>query len=515
MKIYVSMCAKILHAVGYTEKPIEPDAIHSMVLRAFYQMNVDHIKGMTRYETRQWSLQTIQSNRFLTTLFGADWKFGEMSTYQRQIMTPARQFEIGLINMPDLKYHTAARQIVFKPQLDPLNKAVLHERALSMGADDPNKADYSKFLPKKKRRVTSNVIPLEHGHLTNLTNYRDSTMLKAANRLQNVYRGKLARKRAEDLAKKEAFFAARDIAIEEMKEKIAAEFKKKENETKVAKMKWDANVRMKQAKLRAAGKHLDRDGVIGLLMDEAIKAGSAEITERFHELAVQRGFEEKRDEKFVAEADGKNTLMNSLAAAKKSNVFKSIFKRDELEIPSNDIVTPRIERVEGGQKMVTSAAQVASLSAIRRAAMLRGLFPPDLYKTGETSDETALRFELAAPDPPIFKLLQRLRAFDAVMTLLKAEDILLELPSKRLLLKYVYSSAWMDDETLYKDFEKHFRLIRNSREVVNTLREVAESDLEHGILSKTYDGMCRIPDYMLNILVSTRARKGINEAGER
>ena len=53
-------------------------------------------------------------------------------------------------------------------------------------------------------------------------------MLKAANRLQNVYRGKLARQRAEDLAKKEAFYAARDIVIEEMKDKVAAEFKKKE-----------------------------------------------------------------------------------------------------------------------------------------------------------------------------------------------------------------------------------------------------------------------------------------------
>jgi len=514
LKCLLCSSAKILHAIGYLETSVEDDAIHSTVLRAFYQMNVDSTKGMTRYEARQWSLSTIQANRYLTTLFNADWKYGEMSTYQRQIMNPAHQFEIGLINMPDLKYHNAAKLIVFRPELDPLRKAVLHERALSMGADDPNKADYSKFLPKKKRRVTSNVVPLEHGHLTNLTNYRDTTMLKAANRLQNVYRGKLARQRAEDLAKKEAFYAARDIVIEEMKEKVAAEFKKKENETKVAKMKWDASVRMKQAKLRAQGKHLDRDGVVGLLMDEAIKAGTLEITERFRELAIQRGFEEREKEVFESDdpAAGKAA---SLAAAKKTNVFKSLFKREEMEIPSGDIVTPRVERVEGGKKLVSSAAQAASLSAIRRAAMLRGLFPPDLYATGETMDETALRFELMDPDPPLDALLQRLRAFDAVMTLLKSEDILLELPSKRLICKFIYSNAWMDDESLYKEFEKHFRLIRNSKQVVTTLRAVAESDLEHGIMANTYEDMCVIPDFMLTILVGQRVKKGVAEAGER
>jgi len=92
--------------------------------------------------------------------------------------------------------------------------------------------------------------------------------------------------------------------------------------------------------------------------------------------------------------------------------------------------------------------------------------------------------QMMSPDPPIFALLQRIRAFDAVMTLLKSEDLLVELPSKRLLCKYVFSKAWMDDESLYKDFEKHFRLIRNSKQVVNTIRDVAESDLEFGVMDR-------------------------------
>jgi hypothetical protein len=203
-----------------------------------------------------------------------------MSIFQRQIMHPSRQYEIGLISMPDLKYHCAKAALDYKPCLDPINKALIHERALAMGADDPNKADYSKFLPKKKRRVQSNVVPLEHGHLTNLTNYRNDVMYRSAKKLQNIYRGRQARKRAEDLAKKEAFYAARDIAIEDMKKKVGGEFKKRENEGGIAKMKWDASVRKKQIQLRATGKHFDRDGVVGLLMDEAVKSGTEEITRR-------------------------------------------------------------------------------------------------------------------------------------------------------------------------------------------------------------------------------------------
>ena len=261
-------------------------------------------------------------------MFGADWKYGEMSTYQRQCTNPNRAYEVGLISMPDLKFHYAKDVLSFRPALDPLQKALIHERALSMGKDDPLKADYSKFQTKKRRRVTTNVIPLEHGHLTNLSDYRSTTMMRAAKKLQNIYRGKQARKRANDLAKRDAFYNARDIAIEEMKKKVAAEFEKRENQGGVAKMKWDANVRKRQITLRASGKHFDRDGVVGLLMDDAIRSGTDEIKARFHELAVKMGFEEKVDQKPEEDDDSLLTQLTSLAAAKKSNVFKAIFKRD-------------------------------------------------------------------------------------------------------------------------------------------------------------------------------------------
>ena len=297
MGCMIHSCVKVLEAVGFGDRKVDEAEVHSIVLRAFYSMGVDQHKGMTQYEAQTFAMNFVSTSSFLTTLFNAQWKYGEMSTYMRQVMTPARQYEVGLIAMPDLKYHMARDFLRYRPALDPIQKALIHERALAMGADDPMKPDYSKFLPKKKRNKASNVIPLEHGPtLTNLTDYRDATMMRAAKRLQNVYRGKLARQRAEDLAKKEAFYAARDIAIEGMKKKVGAEFEKRENEHGIAKMKWDASVRKKQIQLRAAGKNFDRDGVIGMLMDETIKSGQDEIEARFHELAVQRGFEKKKEE---------------------------------------------------------------------------------------------------------------------------------------------------------------------------------------------------------------------------
>jgi len=206
--------------------------------------------------------------------------------------------------------------------------------------------------------------------------------------------------------------------------------------------------------------------------------------------------------------------ITTLAVAKQKNVFAAMFKREQFEIPAGDIETPRAESTE--EKAVFYADTfVASLSAVRRAAMLRGVFPPELYKIGETFDETILKFQLSAPDPTISSLVERIRSFDNVMTFLKTEDLLLELPSKRLLCKYVTSSFWKTDQELYQDFEKHFRIIRNSKTIVDTVRDVAASDLEFGVLSRTYLQMTAIPDYLLTIFVKNKVANGLTEAGER
>ena len=70
--------------------------------------------------------------------------------------------------------------VAYRPQLHSEVKLVMHERALAMGTEDPLKPDYSRFLPKKRRRVLSNIVPLEHGHLANLREYDLVAAEKAA-----------------------------------------------------------------------------------------------------------------------------------------------------------------------------------------------------------------------------------------------------------------------------------------------------------------------------------------------
>lgn len=85
------------------------------------------------------------------------------------------------------------------------------------------KPDYSRFLRSDKKTSFSNAIPLHHGHLANYSHWRDIIRLEAATKIQNVFRGKLARKAAEKMAKKHAFLCARAMALEDTRQRVSAE----------------------------------------------------------------------------------------------------------------------------------------------------------------------------------------------------------------------------------------------------------------------------------------------------
>ena len=125
--------------------------------------------GLTLFEAKSWVKGLLGRSPYLAKLFSVDFKFGELSSYARQTISPMTQFEMGLVTLPDLKYRSAKDAVRFRKLLNPDAKLSIHERALGLGADDPLKPDYSRFLHKSKTRTLTNVVPLEHGHLTNLT----------------------------------------------------------------------------------------------------------------------------------------------------------------------------------------------------------------------------------------------------------------------------------------------------------------------------------------------------------
>lgn len=58
---------------------------------------------------------------------------------------------------------------------------------------------------------------------------------------------------------------------------VEAEYEAKESQEGTAKMKWDSKLRLRQSKLAAAGKSMDRAAVLALFLDEAIVAAEDKV----------------------------------------------------------------------------------------------------------------------------------------------------------------------------------------------------------------------------------------------
>jgi hypothetical protein len=170
------------------------------------------------------------------------------------------------------------------------NKALLHERAMAQGENDPYKADYTRFITKPSKKARSLIQPLVHGHLMCLTYQVDKQRTEAAIKIQSVMRSYAERKLAELAAKKQAYGEAREAAVKEMKEKVVKEFKKRESGTGVGKMKWDAQVRMRQAKLRASGQAVSRSDTVMIMLEEAIEKAKIDILEKFAKIEEKEDF---------------------------------------------------------------------------------------------------------------------------------------------------------------------------------------------------------------------------------
>lgn len=65
--------------------------------------------------------------------------------------------------------------------------------------------------------------------------------------------------------------------------------------TGVSRLKWDANVRMKQAKLRGNGEEKTREEAIRVIINERAEEARLGVLKRFEEMARERGFHDSSD----------------------------------------------------------------------------------------------------------------------------------------------------------------------------------------------------------------------------
>lgn len=363
----------------------------------------------------------------------------------------------------------------------------LHELALAMGESDPNRPDYSRYVKTKQAKKRSLVDPLSHGHLNNCDYIRMNKEKFAAVRLQAMFRAHRDRRVAEIAAKKQAFEEAKLFAIKEMKKVITDEFRTRESSSGVGKLKWDAQVRMKQAKLRVGGQNVNREDTVLLMMEEAINFGIEEIDTRFKQIAITEGFS---DTVFIPpprQEQESQDLFSIMGLVRKPAVLDS-------DAVLGDIATPRPDedgkeddanQEEAGRKNsvaskknIDVSSSLIGITEERTALILRGQHQISPADKGETLMERELRLMMASPASSLEQLTNRIRSLDNAFSEMRIFEMLTELPSKRLLLKFAMT---LPLKHLAFQLSAHFSIPRNVEQIAQIMKNLVKTDTELGI----------------------------------
>ena len=135
------------------------------------------------------------------------------------------QYRQGIISLPELQYIVVKNALRYRPQLVLKQRRLIHERSMSMGEDDPTKPDYTKYMPKKKGKYfDTKMRPLRHARLHNREWFIGQIETHWATKLQAQWRARMGRVAADVEAKRQAFYAAKELARADAETKVRAEF---------------------------------------------------------------------------------------------------------------------------------------------------------------------------------------------------------------------------------------------------------------------------------------------------
>lgn len=467
------------------DMPMKTD-IENAIYRGFQDLGVNPLKDiLTEYEIRKLLfILTSYNDNICKTLGIYDISGSSYSTYQRNGMSVIALLSRGMINISTARYRLHRDATIYYPALDPGRKLVIHERAMAMGDDDPLRPDYSRYVIALGKTSKSLIIPLSHGHLSNSSYVNMQIKIKAAIVIQGLIRSHRARKIAELAAKYQAFMEAKEMALKEMKATIIREFKKREASTGMGKMKWDAQVRMKQAKSRASGQNIDRSDAVMLMIEEAISAAKLDLDAKFKVLEDKEDFA-GIDFGRVPETSDTIDGQTSDTFFDVGSLFGIILKpvaQDDISLPDG-ISTPRDNGdipTDGDEGPTTqNTSTVIAIESTRTRQMIEGRYNKDPDERGETANETDLRLTLSSAEPPVPYFHSRLRSLHRAMTEYKVLALLTEIPTKRLFAKYIH---YLPQEMLITELKDHFQFKRDTIDsVITSLRLVFSTDMEQGI----------------------------------
>eukprot|EP00941_MAST-03F_sp_MAST-3F-sp1_P004165 g4165.t1 len=442
------------------------------VARAFqYEAAQNHFLSQHRF--REWALELIRSSMLLSDIFGIPHKFAHMSEFQLLKMSSIQQIQTGMITLPNFVNRVNRDATQFRPLLGAGNKSVIHKRALAMGMSDPLKPDYASMIPRKQGGK-GNAYVLKHGWYENAEVHDNLILMKASERIQTLFRARRGRHGTLVTKERAALLKALKRAKEGAAERVRLEFEKKENMQGQRRLKWNAKVRMRQMKeaTKSGKKKPTREQVLQLMMAEQIAVMWEKVERRFDDMARTKGISENAVKQF------------------------------------RNLIGHKVRPPPGLPDTERKRALVRAQETLPEAA--------ELFRRGEESSEFLLRLEMARPDPSYTQLYRRMRWLHKFVTERKARNILLESPSKRILLqKYRF---WH-----LQKVADHFKENFNMRDdwaiaLAKSLKRMLHTDLEYGKMANRAVALQRKKDSTLQDMVEFRAGKALRvqkEAAQR
>lgn len=401
----------------------------------------------------------------------------------------------------------------YHPELNSERKILVHDLAMNIGVDDPIRVDYRQLIRKNAHGSNSymNVEALYHGHLMNVKYVETNDRSNAAIKIQSIVRSFRERRFADSAAKSQAFDDAKALAIQEVKNRLIAEFREREASSGMARMKWDAQVRLKQGKIRSTGQAVSRSETVMLMMEEAVQRAIEDIEIKSKEL-------QKTDEYSRGDFQVKDLVIDDPSLTRDIAELFGIahwFENPDLEEIELEIETPRPSEDrddDGAVAVVSRRDQMLRLPSQIIVESLEGTYVYHPSQKGENRLQRDLRIAMAFPSPEGSHLLSRLRAIDSVFTLFKVGKFLSEVPSKRLLLLMV---DHLSLEQLALQLENHFKLARNHMHIASTLKRIAETDMEMGVYPLEVIQIQHTSELALHQLVYSGGLLEVQEANKR
>ena len=268
-----------------------------------------------------------------------------------------------------------------------------------------------------------------------------------------------------------------------MKAKIVNEFKKREAVSGVGKMKWDAQIRMKQAKLRVEGQVLTRNDTVMVMMEEAITKAKGVIEERFLQIEKKEEFAgiQFREKEIVVDDPSKHLDINALFGLTATSTLQdssAVVENIDNEGKDDDDDDAGDEDEDFVEKKPEETFQI-TLDADRIKQMIEGSYVRNFSAKGELTTETELRLTMAHPEPDSVSFFNRIRAMHNALTVYRVVGMLGEIPSKRLFLSYIEN---LSNDELFDELKYHFGIKHHHRDVIRLFKQLLSSDYEKGVL---------------------------------